>query len=312
MTSSTGDSGAAADDRRRRLALAATAIVVSIWGLQFVMIRLAVTTSLTATDVTLLRYIFALPVMIPILWRYGWRNGAGLGWRKAIILTLCGGAPMLMLSNIGLQFAPASHAACLQPGTVAVLSTLFLMMTSATRGTWLIPAGLAISVLGLAIVTLGGANAGAAASLTPLGDALFMASGLLWTIYTVLLVRWKASPLVMTAVSAVASIPLMPLFGLFLPMNILSAPVADLLLHGLFQGVVNYAIAFLLWAYAARVLGAVQMGYVAPLIPVFGVLFAIPILGEWPAHIQWLGIAAAVCGLGLIALAQKTPAHSVG
>lgn len=307
MPAAPADADAATQSRRPALALAAIVIVVMIWGLQFVMIRLAVTTSLTATDITTLRYIFALPVMLPILWRYGWRNGSGLGWGKAIILALCGGAPMLMLSNIGLQFAPANHASCLQPGTVAVASTLFLMATSGVRRTWLVPAGLAIAAAGLAGVALGGSGAIGVGPLTPLGDALFIISGILWTLYTILLVRWKASPLVMTALCAVISLLLMPLFIGFLPVRILSAPIGDILMHGLFQGVVNYAIAFLLWAYAARVLGPVRMGYFAPLIPVFGVLYAIPILGEWPAAWQWVGIAGVVGGLTLIALAQRTP-----
>ena len=287
MSSVTADAAdLAAHDRRRLFAIASILTAVAIWGLQFVMIRLAVTTSLTAVDIMFLRYAFSLPVMIPILWRYGWRNGAGLGWGRAAILTILGGGPMLMLSNLGLQFAPANHASCLQPGTVAVCSTLFLMATGAARRTWIIPAALVVAAAGLALVAMGGVGAVGVEPLTPVGDALFMASGVCWALYTILLVRWKASPLIMTALGAVISLAMMPLFFAGFPSKLLIAPFSEIMLHGLFQGVINYTFAFLLWAYAAQALGPVRMGYFAPLIPVSGVLCAIPILGEWPATLE--------------------------
>jgi drug/metabolite transporter (DMT)-like permease len=304
------DADIAAHDRRRALAIAAILTAITVWGMQFVMIRLAVTTSLTPFDITALRYVFAMPAMIPILWMYGWRNGAGLGWRRALVLTVLGGAPMLMLSNFGLLFAPANHASCLQPGTVAVVSTLFLMATAGARRSLLTPLGLVAAVLGLGLVALSRSGVTGVGPLTPLGDLLFVMSGVCWAWYTILLVRWKASPLVMTALCAVMSLAIMPLFLAFMPSRIATAPWSDIILHGVFQGLVNYTFAFLLWAFAAKVLGPVRIGYSAPLIPVFGVLCAIPVLGEWPAPLQWAGVAGVVGGLLAIAWSQRSSAFA--
>jgi drug/metabolite transporter (DMT)-like permease len=50
------------------------------------------------------------------------------------------------------------------------------------------------------------------------------------------------------------------------------------------------------------VLGASVASLFMPLIPVFGVLLGVPVLGEVPAAVQWVGIAAVSAGLIMAAL----------
>ncbi|MET0605472.1 MAG: DMT family transporter [Beijerinckiaceae bacterium] len=310
MNSHSAQADSRANDRRQALAIAALLASVAIWGLQFAMVRIAVTTSVTALDVTLLRYIFAFPIMLPLAWMYIARVGSAIDWKRALIVGSIGGAPVFLVSNFGLQFAPASHASCLQPGTVAVVATSYLLATSGARRTPLMPLGLAVAVAGLAFVALGGAGGAGVGPLTPLGDALFVVSGIFWAAYTILMARWKMPPALMTALSAVLSLLVTPLFIPFMESRLASASWREIILHGAFQGIVSYAIAFLLWSYAAKILGPVRAGFSAPLIPAFGVLIAIPVLGEWPQPLQWVGVAGVALGLLTIALAQLGPRQS--
>jgi drug/metabolite transporter (DMT)-like permease len=44
-----------------------------------------------------------------------------------------------------------------------------------------------------------------------------------------------------------------------------------------------------------------------PLVPIFGVLLAVPVLGELPSAVQWAGIAAVSAGM-VLAAARPTAA----
>jgi drug/metabolite transporter (DMT)-like permease len=298
---------AGAQPARRALAVAAILICVIIWALQFAMARLAVLSSLTGGDLATLRFTLAAPLMIAILSVYGWRDGGGVRWSRAFVLTLLAGAPIVLMIYVGLQFAPASHAACLQTGTVAIVSTIIVLARSGGPISLAAPFGLALAVVGLAAVALGGAGALAFSPRVLIGDALFVVSGVCWSCFTVLLMRWQVSPLVATAMVNLLSLAFLPLLFIFFRTGLFDAPWGDIVLHGAFQGLVNACGAFLLWAYAARVLGAVALGMFNPLVPALGALFGGPLLGEWPSPAQWLGILAVAGGLSAIALTQRRP-----
>ena len=285
----------------RWLAVAAILAAVSVWGLQFVMIRLGIVTDLTGYDLATLRFAVAGPLMLPLFFKFGWRNCAGLGWRDGIMLACLAGLPMGAFSNWGMNFAPANHAACLQPGTVAIVTTI---AGTVMAGTGLSPVkiiGLLAAVAGLFAVAFGapGSVAGPDAWM---GDIVFVLSGLFWALYTIVLARKNASPLASTVAVGVVSMLMVPVLLLFFPSKLSTAPWSAILMHGAFQGILNYTLAFGLWAYSARVLGPVKLGMFAPMIPVFGVLFAMPILHEFPTPVQWAGIAAVIAGLLIINL----------
>ncbi|MGL4323252.1 MAG: DMT family transporter [Beijerinckiaceae bacterium] len=285
-------------------AYAAIFAAVAVWGLQFVMIRLGMSTDLTGYDLATLRFAVAGPLMLPLFLRFGWRNCAGLGWRDGIILAVLGGLPMGALSNWGMNFAPANHAACLQPGTVAIITTI---AGAAMAGTGLPPlkiTGLILAVIGLIGVAFG-APAAIAGPQAWIGDSVFVISGACWATYTIILARKNASPLASTVAVGVLSMMMVPVLFLFFPSKLATAPWSSIVMHGLFQGVINYTIAFGFWAYSARKLGTVAMGMFAPLIPVFGVVFAMPILNEFPTAWQWIGIASVMLGLSMISLADR-------
>ncbi len=107
----------------RTLALAAMALAVTIYGGQFVSVRWGLQQGLSAYDMAALRFIFAGAVMLPFFLRAGVGSCAGLGWRKGLILGITGGVPLTVISNIGLNYAPAAHASAIQPGMVAVTAT---------------------------------------------------------------------------------------------------------------------------------------------------------------------------------------------
>jgi drug/metabolite transporter (DMT)-like permease len=73
------------------------------------------------------------------------------------------------------------------------------------------------------------------------------------------------------------------------------------LFQGLYQGVGVAIAALALYAWAIRVLGASVASLFMPLVPVFGVLLAVPVLGEISTSVQRVGIVAVSLGMVLAA-----------
>jgi drug/metabolite transporter (DMT)-like permease len=109
---------------------------VCIWGAFIVVSRLGVRTSLTPWDVAAIRFTVAGILLAPCLATRGLALDR-LGWTGVTaIITGCG-APMVLLVNVGLLFAPAAHGGALFPGVmplmVAILASMVLKEPFAVR-----------------------------------------------------------------------------------------------------------------------------------------------------------------------------------
>src|ERR1700689_4667297 len=102
---------------------------VSIWAGFIVVARLGLRTSLTPWDITAIRFAGSGTLLMPYVIRKGLALER-LGWIGLAAVVAGCGAPMVLLANAGLLFAPAAHAGALFPGVtplmVAILAALIL------------------------------------------------------------------------------------------------------------------------------------------------------------------------------------------
>src|SRR5262245_66388390 len=87
-----------------------------IYAGQFVVTRWSIQRTLSLWDVAALRFAVAGVLMLPLLIRYGARDAAGLGWPRAIAISITVGAPYTLVLFAGLTLAPAAHGAVLISG----------------------------------------------------------------------------------------------------------------------------------------------------------------------------------------------------
>ncbi|WP_168201713.1 DMT family transporter [Phreatobacter aquaticus] len=287
----------------RLLALLAMALTVSIYGGQFVSVRLGYQSDLTPYDIAALRFLFAGVVMLPFfLTQGGLVDCMGMGWRRGLAIVVLGGAPLTVFSNIGLGYAPAAHAAAIQPGMVAVTATLFAYLSAGRRVPGGVVAGFAVVLGGLAAIALAGSR-GEAGQGTVVGDLIFIICGLAWGFFTSLCARWKVGSLAGAAVvSTVSMLTYVPIYVAFLTPRIMEAPWSVILFHGINQGLLNVVVGILLWTYGTRVLGVAVAARFPPVIPVLGTLIGIPVLGEVPGPVAAIGVVAIVAGLAIVAI----------
>ncbi len=285
---------------KRQLAFAGMALAMMIYGSNFVLSRHAVLNGLSAHDLLALRFAVAGLLLIHVFGLTGWRDCAGVGWGRGLLMTLMSGFPMSYLMLTGLTMAPAAHGASIGPGTVTLIGIIGSVAMFGAKLTKPLAAGILVVLCGL------GALAWAGTRTTDMpnmlwGDLCFLGVGLLWGFYPLMLARWKVNGLKATAVVSVVSMAYLPVYALFFFRGFDIAPWWVLVAHGLNQGVLNVVIGLWLWAWATNILGVGVSGRFPPMIPVIGTLLGMPVLGEWPSGLQLGGIALIVSGLFMAA-----------
>ena len=276
-------------------------LAVLIYGGQFVASRFSLQQTLSPWDLAALRLGVAGVLSLPLAIRRGLPDAAGIGWRRAIVLAITVGAPYTLILYSGLAVAPAVHGAVIIPGATplfaAALAWVWLGEETAPKAIL----GLILILVGVALVTWP-AIIDLSGDPTWSGDALFLVAGLLWAIYTVLVRRWRVRPLQATAMVWVLALPYIPIYlALDGGARLLAAPRGEVIFQAIYQGVGVSLVALLLYSRAIRTLGAESASLFMPLIPIFGALLAVPLLGERPGPLQLAGMIVVTLGIALAA-----------
>lgn len=270
-----------------------------IWGSQLVMARAGASAGMDGLDVAALRGGVAGLVMLPWLLarpRYG-RGPGRTSWPHALGLALAAGPLFMIASMAGFHYAPLPHGAVLQP-SMMVLTSMFLsalLLGEALRPRRLVGAGVIVG--GLALIA--GPALLQGDRTTPIGDALFMAAGALFALYSVLSRRWNVSPMHATgAVTVIAGILFVPPYLAFHGLqNLLALPWPMLVAQILVQGLVTGILSLVAFGRAIQILGAARATLFPALVPGSAVLIGIPVVGEFPTGLQIAGLVVVTLGL---------------
>ncbi|MBI2203456.1 MAG: DMT family transporter [Candidatus Rokubacteria bacterium] len=282
------------------LAIAAGVLAMLLYAGQFVISRWSIQRTLSVWDLGALRFSVAGTLMLAVVARHGLANAAGIGWRRALVLGVTVGAPYTLIMFSGLSIAPASHGAVIIPGFTPVVSALLAWWWLGQSLGHAMLGGLAIIVTGLVLVSGAGVLTDAS-GMVWVGDLLFVVAAILWAAFTVLARRWHVDPVRGTAIVWVLSLAYLPVYVAFAGSRLLAAPRGEVVLQALYQGVGVAIVALALYAWSIRILGPATASLFMPLTPVFGVLLAVPTLGEIPTPVQALGILAVSGGMVLAA-----------
>jgi drug/metabolite transporter (DMT)-like permease len=271
---------------------------VCIWASFIVVSRLGVRTSMTPWDVAAIRFTVAGLLLLPYLVRKGIAIDR-LGWTGVGTIVAGCGAPMVLLVNGGLLFAPAADGGALFPGVmplmVAVLAAIVLKERFSAR-MWI---GLGAIVTGaVGIVCRRG---GAVDSEQTVGDALFLLAGLAWAAYTVTMRRARLDGLHAAAIAAGGSLAIyLPAYAVLAGTAVFKAHVFDIALQAVVQGVLTAIVALLFYGRMVSLLGATSGAAVVALTPVMTGLMGIPVLGEWPPTRDWAAISLISIGVYIV------------
>lgn len=267
---------------------------IVIWAGWIVATRHAAQT-LDISIVALLRYGIPALVLMPLWLRTG-LVPAGVPNRVLLALIAGAGAPFFLTAAFGMRAAPAAEVGPLLPGTmplfVAVLAGLFFheQMSLVRKGGFLLIAVGVMVIVGLQMVT--------ATPTHPSGHALILVSALFWAVYTVALRRSGLSAFEATALISVwSAIILLPFGTMPLIEALQQGRMGEIAMQALVQGVLSGIVATILFANAILRLGASRAAAFAALLPALAAILAIPVLGEIPDAVAFIGIVMTSFGV---------------
>ncbi|MEN5080898.1 DMT family transporter [Bosea sp. TWI1241] len=279
-----------------------------VWGVQAVVSRQSVSDGLTAGDVTILRFLAASLVLLPLaLTRMRPFPVGRLGWRRALILTALVGPSYSLILVGGAHFAPALHSAVISPGLIPVCTAVLAFLVFGEKASPARLIGLVVIVCGVALFSWEAILSTPTRADAWIGDLLFVVIALLWSTFGLLARRWGADAVEVTMATCLLSVPFLPLIGLVQPVTLLSAPLSAMALQAIYQGVLVGAVALFLYAQSVTVLGAARAALFLPFVPVVTALVSAAWLGEHASALEVAGMMVAMAGM-LVALRAPSSA----
>jgi drug/metabolite transporter (DMT)-like permease len=298
----------AADDGSVRKGFVFGVLMAVVWGIQAVVSRQSVADGLSAVDVTVVRFLVAGLVLLPLAFRYKPFPVGRLGWWRAAVLTVLAGVPYSLVLVGGAAFAPANHSAVIGPGLIPPVSALlaYVFLGERTGKTQLI--GIAIILAGICIfswdaLTGAGVHPGAWR-----GDLLFVLTAPMWAAFGLLAKRWGVSAIEATVAICMLSMLSMPLWVPFMPMNLLEAKLSAIALQAIYQGLFVGVLSLFLYARCVTLLGAMRTTLFVPLVPVVAAIGGALVLAEIPSAFELIGMFAVIAGM-FVALGAKDTAQ---
>lgn len=281
---------------------------VTVWATWLVVTRLGVTTTLSVYDLTMLRFGAAGLLLFPIVLRKGLALER-LGPLRLLILVCSAGAPYVLVAASGLRLAPVAHAGALLPGSMPLfVALLSFLLTHERFG--------ASRLIGYALIAIGGAAIAGPTAVsfgdTQIGHILLLVAAFIWAGYAIVLRASGLDSLHAAALVSTGSLILYgPVYLAFHGLHGMDAPLRDIVIQTLFQGVMVSIVALFLFGKGIELLGASAGAAFSALVPPMAALIAIPLLGETPSLIEQIALLCVSLGVYL-ASGGRAPSLRIG
>ncbi len=290
----------------RWLALGEATFVVGLWSMSPILVKLALE-DLGPLQIAGARYFLGFLTLLPWLWiraRRSWAARPRSVWPRLAVMGVLAYPIGNGLLFWGMKTLPATSSAFLLNaiplGTMA-LGAVWLK----ERPTWGQAGGIAMVLVGAGLFFGGGIEGGERLAL-----AGSMMGVLALTVFG-LMARKIARDGEVDTVS-LSALPMAIGGGLLLiAAPPLPVPAGLTLAILVFLGIVNSALAYILWNHALRQLQAFEISVLGNLIPIGTALLAPGILAERLGTRSWIGIAAALVGVILVAWAGRRRSQPV-
>lgn len=286
---------------------AAMSFIVIIWGLHFIVMKDGME-DIAPNTYNALRFLAGVPVMLTVA--YTQRVALRLSWRDAglvVAISIIGPIGYQIGFASGLDRTTSTNTALLVATTPA-WTALFSLFAGIVLVRWRLLAGIAITLVGVALVVLAGAEDGFSLSEDDLiGSGLLLGAAIIGAVGNILskpvLDRLGGMPVAIWTYLLTA-----------IGMLVIAAPdlatlsSGDIPVHAvpnvLYSGVLSSAAGFLAWNYALKVLGPTRASTYHNFPPIIAALAGILILSD-PLTIG-LVIGGPLTMLGVITVRQNT------
>jgi drug/metabolite transporter (DMT)-like permease len=269
------------------------------WAVGLAGAKHGISAGLTPADLTLHRYAWLGPIFALFVFKDGFARPGGISWGQGLGITAFAGPSIALFSYYGFLTVPLSHGAVIQPSSASLGG---LLLTALFLGERLPP----MRVLGALAIVAGlviyaGESATSIGSGAILGDLSFMAAGLCWAFFGLLLSLWRIDPLRAAMIVTVFSLIYVPVHAVWFGYeHMIAAGFTENLMQAVLQGVLAGAAGIYLFTRAVELLGPARAAVSPALVPGFAMLIGYFVLGEVPTLVQLAGFAVVMLGFALV------------
>lgn len=274
-------------------------MVACIWALNFSVAKISLS-DIDPMSFNAMRFMLATALMWGfVLYRKEWRPIRKGDWVHLIILGMLGNLLYQLLFIFGLQRTFSANAAVMLgtiPVWVAVTSHLF----SDEKMTKNKAIGVIFAFTGVLLILLGKPERISLSSETFIGDLLTLGSAFVFGSYTVYSKNFLKyyPPLQLTTISMTVGGLSLVAAGIPWLMELNFASVSWVSYGGaIYSGLFSVGIAYIIWNYGLRQVGAVRTATYQNLVPVMGLILGFIILGEKMTAVQYIGSAIVIAGI---------------
>lgn len=277
-----------------------------IWAGNTIAGKLA-TDAIAPMTLTLLRWIVAVLVLLPFVLPGLYRDWAAVR-SKLLLLFACGCfgfAGFNMLYYKSLHYTTAINVALLQ-ATIPILILLinWLIYRQRMGGAQLL--GVVMAFVGVVLIITNGQVSALLTLSLNYGDLLMLAACLMYAAYSIGLrakpsIRWGSFIFVL-AISALLTVLPFAAYEIAIESQVFVFSFKSLLLV-IYVSIFASIISQIAYAKGVSIVGANRAGFAINLVPVFGALMAVLLLGE---QFRWYHLASLVLVLGGIALSERS------
>jgi len=220
-------------------------------------------------------------------------------WLIIIGLGFLGNLLYQSLFIYGINFTFAANAAVML-GTIPVWIAIFGHFFFEERLKKIKLVGIICAFAGVILIMEGSEKGITLASETIVGDLIILASAFVFGIYTLLSKKMltRYTPIQFTTLMMLSGGTAIVLAGLpwLLTMDFSKVTIAGW--GGVsFSGFLSIALAYVIWNYGVRQVGAVRTATYQNLVPVLGLIFGVLLLNETLYALQYVGAATVIAGI---------------
>jgi drug/metabolite transporter (DMT)-like permease len=275
-------------------------LMALVWGVNYAVVKYA-TGELPPLAFNSTRVVLAVVVLFGIVKASGYTLPRGRDRLMLLALGALGNGLYQIFFIEGISRTRAGDAALLISAAPAFMAILGWLRGSERIG-WRGVVGIALSLVGMALVVYGNAQPAMGGSTTMLGDALILGSCLCWSVYSVLVKPYT---------ERIQGLPLhaMTMLGGAIPLVLVSLPT---LAHTpwsavsaggwtaiAYSGLLALSLAYLFWYRGVKMLGPTRSAMYANLQPIIALSVAWVALDEAVQLSQLAGAAFIMAGLVL-------------
>ncbi|MEP2783626.1 MAG: EamA family transporter [Pseudoruegeria sp.] len=288
-------------------AVTLTLLATFFWGSNFQATKIALE-SIPPWTASVERFLIAvIAIMVVMVYKGAFRREIlARNLTAFIVLGIVGVAGFNGALFVGLQTSNPITAALIM-ATTPISANIVEALINKKRPDFLRVIGMAISLLGVALVVTNGQIVSGHISFAS-GDLVILAGSIAWAVYTVgtRVFVSDSTPLETTAWTM-----LFGTIGLGVMAFAVEVPIADMQsgsslshLACLYMGIAGSVLAYLFWNVGVATRGPGKTSIFFNFVPVFALVVA-AVLGQLPSAIQLLGVFVTICGV-LIAQGQIT------